>query len=124
MARMVRPGGAIVLIVPAFSFAMSPLDVATGHFRRYTKRTLSDALHEAGLNIDQMRYVNALGLVAYYLATSVFRLVPKEGPLVRAYDRLILPVTRAIERVVRPPWGQSVFSVARVPAADSEARPG
>jgi len=116
MGRLVRPGGAIVLIVPAFPFAMSPLDVATGHFRRYTKGTLSDALHEAGLSIDQMCYVNALGLLSYYLATSIFRLVPKEGPLVMAYDRLVLPVTKAVETVFRPPWGQSVFSVARVPA--------
>jgi hypothetical protein len=40
--------------------------------------------------------------------------------MVKLYDRLVLPVTRAAERVVRPPFGQSVFAVARVPegAAD------
>jgi SAM-dependent methyltransferase len=123
MARLVRPGGAIVLIVPAFPFAMSPVDVATGHFRRYTKRTLSDALQGAGLVIDQIHYVNALGLPCYFLATSVFGLIPREGPLVKAYDRLILPVTKALEMIFTPPWGQSVFSVARVPArGDTSSR--
>ena len=38
MARLVRPGGRVVLIVPAFPFAMSPVDIATGHVRRYTGR--------------------------------------------------------------------------------------
>ncbi|GAB3966924.1 hypothetical protein GCM10027615_15320 [Plantactinospora veratri] len=116
MRNLVRPGGAIVLIVPAFQFAMSPADIATGHVRRYTKKTMRAALEEAGLEVETLHYANALGLIGYYMATSVFRLMPKEGPMVKVYDSLVLPVTKAAERVVRPPFGQSVFAVARVPA--------
>ncbi|MDW5327214.1 class I SAM-dependent methyltransferase [Plantactinospora sp. KLBMP9567] len=116
MRNLVRPGGAIVLIVPAFEFAMSPADIATGHVRRYTKKTMRAALEEAGLEVETLHYANALGLLGYYMATSVFRLMPKEGPMVKVYDTLVLPVTKAAERVVRPPFGQSVFAVARVPA--------
>ena len=115
VARLVRPGGRIVLIVPAFPFAMSPVDIATGHVRRYTRKSMREALTDAGLVVEQLRYVNALGLIGYYLATSVFRLTPKEGTMVKLYDRFVLPVTRAAERVVRPPFGQSVFVVACVP---------
>jgi len=117
MARLVRPGGRIVLIVPAFPFAMSPVDIATGHVRRYTKKSMRAALTEAGLTIERLHYANALGLIGYYVATSIFQLTPKEGPMVKLYDRLILPVTRAAEHVVRPPFGQSVFAVARAPDA-------
>ncbi|HEX5540036.1 MAG TPA: methyltransferase [Micromonospora sp.] len=113
---LVRPGGAIVLIVPAFEFAMSPADIATGHVRRYTRKTLLAALTEAGLPVERLHYANALGLIGYYLATSVLRLMPKEGPMVKLYDTLVLPATKAVEQVVRPPFGQSVFAVARVPA--------
>jgi len=114
MARLVRRGGAVVLIVPAFEFAMSRVDVATGHVRRYTKGSMRDALAAAGLRIERLHYANALGLVGYYAATSVFGLMPREGPMVKLYDRLVLPVTKAAESVVRPPFGQSVFAVARV----------
>jgi len=116
MARLVRPGGRIVLIVPAFPFAMSPVDIATGHVRRYTKKSMRAALTEAGLTVEELRYANALGLIGYYAATSLFRLTPKEGAMVKLYDRFVLPATRAAEQVVRPPFGQSVFTVARVPA--------
>ncbi|ROT33517.1 class I SAM-dependent methyltransferase [Micromonospora sp. HM5-17] len=116
MRNLVRPGGAIVLIVPAFEFAMGPADIATGHVRRYTKKTLRAALEEAGLEVEILHYANALGLIGYYMATNVFRLMPKEGPMVKLYDTLVLPVTKAAERVIRPPFGQSVFAVARVPA--------
>lgn len=116
MAKLVRPGGAVVIIVPAFPFAMSPVDVATGHVRRYTRLSLNRAMTRAGLRVEQISYANALGLLGYYMATSVFRLMPKEGPMVKLYDTLVLPVTKAVERVVRPPFGQSVFAVGRRPA--------
>jgi 2-polyprenyl-3-methyl-5-hydroxy-6-metoxy-1,4-benzoquinol methylase len=115
MATLVRPGGRIILIVPAFMFAMSQVDIATGHVRRYTKKTMAAALTEAGLEIEKLHYANALGLIGYYGATSIFKLAPKEGPMVKVYDSLVLPVTKAAERIVKPPFGQSVFAVARTP---------
>jgi SAM-dependent methyltransferase len=113
--QLIRPGGKIVLIVPAFMFAMSPVDVATGHVRRYTKKTMRAALEDAGLVVEKLHYANALGLIGYYMATSVFKLAPKEGAMVKIYDRLVLPVTKFAESLMRPPFGQSVFAVARVP---------
>jgi ubiquinone/menaquinone biosynthesis C-methylase UbiE len=115
MGQLVRPGGAVVIIVPAFMFAMSPVDIATGHVRRYTKKTLAAAMTQAGLRVEKIHYANALGLLGYYTATSIFRLAPREGPMVKVYDRVVLPVTKAVEQVVRPPFGQSVFAVARRP---------
>ncbi|MFF5295229.1 class I SAM-dependent methyltransferase [Paractinoplanes globisporus] len=115
MSELVRPGGRIILIVPAFMFAMSQVDVATGHIRRYTKKSMRAAMSEAGLEIEKLHYANALGLIGYYGATSIFKLAPKEGPMVKVYDSLVLPVTKAAERIVKPPFGQSVFVVARTP---------
>ncbi|XTZ13307.1 class I SAM-dependent methyltransferase [Micromonospora echinospora] len=115
MRDLVRPGGAVIIIVPAFQFAMSPADIATGHVRRYTKRTLGAAMTSAGLRVERIHYANALGLIGYFMATKVFRLMPKEGPMVKFYDTTVLPVTKAAEQLVRPPFGQSVFAVARVP---------
>jgi SAM-dependent methyltransferase len=116
MAGLVRPGGAVVVIVPAFPFAMSPVDVATGHVRRYTRQSLERVLSDSGLRVEQVYYANALGLLGYYMATSVLHLSPKEGRMVKVYDSVVLPTTKAVERVVRPPFGQSVFAVARRPA--------
>jgi SAM-dependent methyltransferase len=116
MATLVKPGGRVILIVPAFMFAMSNVDIATGHVRRYTKKTMRAVMAEAGLEIEKLHYANALGLIGYYAATSIFKLAPKEGPMVKIYDSVVLPVTKAMESVVRPPFGQSVFVVARVPS--------
>ena len=39
-----RPGGAVVVFVPAFEFAMSRFDRAIGHYRRYTARHAATAM--------------------------------------------------------------------------------
>jgi ubiquinone/menaquinone biosynthesis C-methylase UbiE len=115
MARLVRRGGHIVLVCPAFPFAMSPVDIATGHVRRYTKRSMRAALAAAGLEIVEVRYANSVGLLCYYAFTSLLKRTPAEGGTMTFYDRLVVPVVRFIERIiVRPPFGQSVLAVARV----------
>jgi SAM-dependent methyltransferase len=113
MARLTRPGGAVVIVVPAFPFAMSPVDLATGHVRRYTRRSLGDAMTAAGLRVERIGYANALGLIGYYTATSLLRLTPGPGPMVAWYDRYVVPVTRWFEGRVPTPFGQSVVAVAR-----------
>jgi hypothetical protein len=116
MARLVRPDGYIVLVCPAFPFAMSPVDIATGHVRRYTKSSMTKALTGAGLEVIDVRYANSLGLICYYAFTSVLKRQPKTGGTISFYDRLIVPIVRGIERLMadRPPFGQSVVAVGRV----------
>jgi SAM-dependent methyltransferase len=115
MARLVRPGGFLVLVCPAFPFAMSPVDIATGHVRRYTTGSMTRALTDAGLEVVDVRYANSLGLLCYYAFTSVLRRQPSAGGTISVYDRLVVPVVRRMERLIgRPPFGQSVVAVARV----------
>ncbi len=124
MARLVRVDGYIVLVCPAFPFAMSPVDIATGHVRRYTRRSMRQALTAAGLEVVDVRYANSLGLICYYAFTSVLRKQPSSGGAISFYDRLVVPLVRFIERLVgRPPFGQSVVAVARV-SEDPEASDG
>jgi hypothetical protein len=123
MAGLVRDGGNIVLVCPAFPFAMSPVDIATGHVRRYTKRTMRQALTDAGLEIVSVTYANSLGLICYYAFTSLLRKQPSTGGTMAIYDRLVVPVVRFIERLIgHPPFGQSVVAVARVPQRGGKAQ--
>jgi SAM-dependent methyltransferase len=116
MAGLVRRGGYIVLVCPAFPFAMSPVDIATGHVRRYTGRSMRTALTEAGLEVVDLRYANSLGLICYYAFTSLLRRQPSTGGTMTFYDRIVVPAVRGAERLIRrPPFGQSVVAVARVP---------
>lgn len=113
--RLLGPGGgAVVMLVPAFNFAMSRFDRQVGHYRRYTVPTLRAAYERAGLEVERMHYINAPGLLAWFVGMRLMRMTPQDGPTVRLWDNAVVPVARALENRVRAPFGQSVFAVGRV----------
>ena len=110
---LARPGGAVVLLVPAFEAAMGRFDRAVGHQRRYRVATLRAALEAAGLRVERLHYVNSLGLLAWFTGMRVLGMTPREGVMLTAWDRVVVPVLRTLEALRPPPFGQSVFAVAR-----------
>jgi SAM-dependent methyltransferase len=117
MAELLRPGGAVVLLVPAFMFAFSDLDERIGHQRRYRLRDVRHVCQAAGLTVERIHYVNSLGLLAWFVGMRLLRLTPHSGPILKLWDSLVIPLLRRVERRWHPPFGQSVFVVARSGAA-------
>lgn len=114
---LLRPGGAVIMFVPAFQFAMSAFDRAVGHWRRYTTSSLRAAYEAADLDVERVHYVNAPGLLAWFVGMRLLKMTPKDGPTVQLWDNAVVPVARAAERRIgSPPFGQSVFAVGRVRA--------
>lgn len=105
--------GAVISFVPAFPFAMSRFDRAIGHVRRYTIDSMSQAYAQAGLDIETIRYVNAPGLLAWFVGMRLLRMTPKAGPTVSVWDAQVVPRARRWESRHRVPFGQSVFAVGR-----------
>jgi SAM-dependent methyltransferase len=115
LAGMVAPGGAVVLVVPAFPSAMSRFDLAIGHQRRYTVASARALLRDAGLVAEAVRYVNPIGLISWYVAVKALGMAPRNGAMLRLYDRTIVPLARYSDGRLPMPFGQSVFAVGRVP---------
>lgn len=113
VARLVRPGGAVVLFVPAFPVAMSRFDRAIGHYRRYTAASMGRTLVRAELAAESIRYVNAPGLLAWFVGMRLLRMTPREGAVLRVWDRMVVPAARRLEASRQPPFGQSVLAVGR-----------
>lgn len=111
---LVRPGGAVIMFVPAFEFAMSDFDRKVGHVRRYTRASLRTTYERAGLQIEMITYVNMPGIAAWTVGMKWLKMTPGEGPLLRVWDGMVVPTARRLERRVSAPFGQSVFAVGRV----------
>ncbi len=115
MAAMTCPGGTVVIWVPGYQQLYGEFDRAVGHVRRYTPTTLGAAFERAGLAPVQVKPVNLLGGIAWWLTVRRGGVGRQKPGLVRIYDRFVVPTTRFVERRVTPPFGQSVLGVASVP---------
>ena len=113
--HLLRPGGYFLTFAPAFPFAMSEFDRAIGHVRRYTKANIRAKYLGAGFDVVECRYVNAPGLLAWYLGMRLLRMTPGDGPVLRMWDRAVVPLARRCELRVTAPFGQSVLAVGRRP---------
>ena len=109
--------GHLLLIVPAHAHLFGSLDRAAGHFRRYSKSSLTALLRNVGFEILRARYVNALGAIAWYVNAKVFRTGDLNARSVNTqaiiFDRFAVPVIRSLESVLKPPFGQSLVVVGR-----------
>lgn len=60
IAARLRPGGRILITVPAHPWLWSAHDVVNHHKRRYTKRTLRNVVAASGLKLDMLSSFNSL----------------------------------------------------------------
>lgn len=68
MRRLLKPGGKIVLTVPAHQWLWSAHDVGLHHMRRYSRALLRDRIEKTGYRIDRLTYTNAALFPAAVLA--------------------------------------------------------
>lgn len=90
--NLLRPGGAIVMLVAAFEFATS---------------------RNAGIEVERLAYVNAPGLLGWIVAMKWLRREPSDGVLLQMWDKAVVPVAQRVEAVKAPPFGQSLLAVGR-----------
>jgi SAM-dependent methyltransferase len=75
----VKPGGLIVINVPALSLLFSKYDVVAGHKRRYTKKKIEKLLIRAGIRPVSISYWGLLMLPIALARKIYLRFVPNES---------------------------------------------
>jgi SAM-dependent methyltransferase len=113
-ATALRPGGALLLFGPALEWLYSELDYNAGHYRRYSVGRLRRLAREAGFEVLSLRYFDVVGVLPYFVAYRLLRRPAISGSTLWGYDRLLVPLSRRLQRAVsRPPLGKNVVLVAR-----------
>jgi 2-polyprenyl-3-methyl-5-hydroxy-6-metoxy-1,4-benzoquinol methylase len=121
--RRLKPGGALLLSVPANPWMWSAHDAAHHHFRRYTKKQLKDLFLRSGLEIQLLSYFNSLLFPLVAAARVIGKITRRES----ADDRLpSTPVNAILQKVfglevaligrLPMPFGVSLVAVVRRPA--------
>lgn len=115
MASLLKSGGRIVLIVPAFQALYGLIDKKLGHRRRYTRMSLMNLAAVAGLRVRKAHYWNALGFFGWWANAHVLRREAQSEGQIGMFDRYMVPVISRVEEWATPPFGQSLFAVLEKP---------
>ena len=119
MADCVKPGGKILITVPAHQWMWSAHDVVNHHHRRYSKATLGRAIADAGLAHNGLRYFNSLLFPLAAAARVAGRLTgrddsddsPPAKPLNALFEGIFGLERHLVGRVPLPP-GVSIITLA------------
>jgi SAM-dependent methyltransferase len=125
--RVVRPGGHVVVTVPAYNFLYANNDRVVHHKRRYTVRELRAKLEQAGFRVQKATYINTflfpIILPAVLLKKLKERLFPTPDdpttnlthPVPKRLNEALYRVFSAERVLLRRfsfPVGHSIFAVA------------
>lgn len=111
MVQALKPGGRLVIYVPAFSLLYSSLDQKIGHQRRYTQKTLCSLFPD--FKILDCRYVDPMGFFAsLYLKHCGSTKKPLSRKMVEFYDRWVFPMSASLTPLTHRFFGKNVYLVA------------
>lgn len=119
IARRLKPGGKLVMTVPAHQWMWSAHDVVNHHRRRYSRATLSKLIEGSPLKLEAIGYFNSLLFPAAIAQRMASRLRGKDdadlklppAPLNKALEKTFALERHLIGLLPLPP-GLSLFAVA------------
>ena len=123
--RVLKPGGILLISVPAHQWLFSDYDSAIGHFRRYSRKSLLLLIEQGGFKEINMKFLYSV-LVP---AAALLRKIPnvfgrsRDSKAVNSSARKEIKVLRVlepifivllhIEELLHLPFGLSLFSVSK-----------
>ncbi len=118
--KQLKPGGKLIITVPAYQFLWSGHDSALQHKRRYVKNRLTSLVSRSGLAVGYATYFNTILFPAVFLVRMLNNIKGKnDGSDVyppSAPVNHILKTIFSIERTILPkivfPFGVSILLIA------------
>ena len=111
MRAVLKPGGLLVLVVPAGEKMYGTIDRALGHVRRYNRRSFSELLEAAGFDVVKCFSLNKVGVMGWWLNGKILKRRSLGRYQLKVFNTLV-PVLKVVEPIL--PWcGLSLVAVAR-----------
>jgi 2-polyprenyl-3-methyl-5-hydroxy-6-metoxy-1,4-benzoquinol methylase len=110
MWELLPRGGRVVLLVPAFEALYGEIDARLGHYRRYTRASLTAVAEAAGFGIRRLKYMNFIGFFGWWANSKIFKRSEHSEDQIAFFDSYVVPVQSRLERWISPPVGQSVIA--------------
>jgi SAM-dependent methyltransferase len=128
--RVLRPGGAALITVPAFPSLWGLQDIKSHHYRRYRMAPLVRLLEGAGLVIEQKFHFNYLLFAPIYAARQVINLLDVKlgsenevnNPALNRLLGLVFRLDVTTAPLLKPPFGVSILALVHRPRESGQQK--
>ncbi len=109
-AKLLKKGGKMIILVPAYNSLYNVFDKELGHYRRFTKNTLRPYI-PSNLKVNQMKYFNAVGIPGWFVSGSILKKKEISSGAMQVYDKMI-SLIKLTDKIILNSFGLSVWFVA------------
>jgi len=108
---ILKPGGRLIALVPAYSWLYCKLDKELGHYRRYTSKTMRQVLATENFTIKKIVHFNFLGMCGWFLSGKLFGEGKLGGGEMNFFDHLV-PMAKILDKITFNKIGLSIIGTA------------
>jgi SAM-dependent methyltransferase len=110
--KHLKDGGYLVVLVPANMFLFSRFDSAIGHFRRYSKKTLCDAI-PVHLNRVRILSLDSVGMFASLTNKFLLKSGAPSKLQIFFWDNLLVKISKMLDPLLMFYVGKSIMGIWR-----------
>ena len=108
-----KKGGYLVINVPAFQFLYSDFDKDVGHFKRYSKKDITNLGSNYNFEITKLNYYDSIGFFLSFLSKMISSNYKKNfEKKIKIWDSLI-PTSRILDKIFNNSIGKSLLVVIK-----------
>ena len=110
---VLKSGGRAIILVPHDQAIFGTLDVALGHFRRYSHQELGDKMEDAGFLVERILNFNRISRPPWYVSGRIFKRTTLGTGQMKLFDRFVWLWRRIDGSLPWPPV--SIIAIAAKP---------
>jgi glycosyltransferase involved in cell wall biosynthesis len=107
---VLRKDGRAIVLVPHGQEIFGTLDVALGHYRRYSHEELKEKMEQAGFRVETILDFNRISRPGWYVTGKVLKRTTLSAVQMKIFDRLVWLWRRIDQRLPWPPT--SIIAIA------------
>jgi 2-polyprenyl-3-methyl-5-hydroxy-6-metoxy-1,4-benzoquinol methylase len=110
--KLLKDGGHIIILVPAYQSLYNQFDIELQHFRRYNIKTLSALFIGNRIEIIHKQYFNLVGIIGWFISGKIQKNKTIPGGQMKLYN-LLVPLLKFADLISFNRAGLSVIIVGK-----------
>lgn len=111
ISETLKIGGSVIILAPAFNNIYSKFDKSVGHYRRYSKRSLSHIIPN-NLVVEKIMYIDSLGYFVSFINKFISRNSLPSFFHISFWDRKLIPISIILDKLINYSFGKTVILIA------------